>query len=150
VLHRDKNMDVHHPDTPDAGRTPSLPETGDPGMSRTTTKVLALTAASGLAVVGFFLTKPAFAGSNGQQVQVCQQLGEDYTQALIQGTNQNGEFTSATVGITPGGCGTLTGYYWVGDVLIGLRISNTSATNRSAYCNVPKEHEGAEVITCFV
>jgi hypothetical protein len=143
-------MDVHHPDTPDANRLLSLPDTGDFSMSRTTKKVLALTAASGLAVVGFFLTKPAFAGTNGQQLQVCQQQSEDYTEAFIQGTNQNGEFTSAPLGIAPGGCGSLPGHFWVGGVSIELRNSNTGLVNRTGGCNVPKEQEFEDLTTCFL
>jgi hypothetical protein len=119
-------------------------------MSRTATKVLALTAASGLAVVGFFLTKPAFAGSNGQQVQVCQQQGEDFTQAFIRGTNQNGDFTSVTVGITPGECGILQGYFWVGDVTIDVTNSNSGAAGRTVGCNVPKELPLFDSVPCYV
>jgi hypothetical protein len=119
-------------------------------MSRTTTKVLALTAASGLAVMGFFLTKPAFAGTNGQQVQVCQQEFQDYTQAVIQGFNQDGVFTSANVGMTPGGCGTLTGHFWVGGVTVEVSGSSTLMPTQFFGCDVPKEQEGADVTTCFV
>jgi hypothetical protein len=117
-------------------------------MSRTTKKVLALTAASGLAVVGFFLTKPAFAGTNGQQLKVCQKQSENYTEMYLEGTNQNGDFTSAVFDITPGGCGTTSGYYWVGDVIIRLRSSDTDLPRAVACKNIPKVQESGDEMTC--
>jgi hypothetical protein len=111
-------------------------------MSRTTTKVLALTAASGLAMVGFFLTKPAFAGTNGQQLLVCQRQSEDYTKMHLEGANQDGVVTSATFSITPTGtrCGVTHAFYWSGEVEVELDGSKTGVAPRSAICNVPKEH----------
>jgi hypothetical protein len=109
-------------------------------MSRTKTKVLALTVASGLAVVGFFLTKPAFAGTNGQQLMVCKG-DESHTQARLSGTNQDGVATSTTVSINAvtGACGFAEGYYWVGNVAVELSGSLIGEPNRTANCNVPKE-----------
>jgi hypothetical protein len=119
-------------------------------MSRTTTKVLALTAASGLAVVGFFLTKPAFAGTNGQQLQICQQQSEDYQTMRLEGFNQDGDVVGGTFGIAPGGCGSTPGYYWVGNVSVELTQSENGAPNRSASCDVPKEQEFEDLTTCFL
>ena len=119
-------------------------------MSRTKTKVLALVAASSLAVLGFFLTEPAFAGENGQQLQVCQQSSEDYIQMILNGPNQNGDPTSLTSSIAPGGCGSTVGQYWVGTVSVELRGSTTEMSPRSGTCSVPKEQAGSDLTTCFV
>jgi hypothetical protein len=98
--------------------------------------------------MGFLLTKPAFAATNGQQLKVCQ--SEDYTQMHLQGTNQDGVTTSATFGITPADCGVSEGYWWVGDVTIELADSKTDAPNRSVSCDVPQEQVGDDVFTCRV
>jgi hypothetical protein len=120
-------------------------------MSRTTTKVLALTAASGLAVMGFLLAEPAFAGTNGQQLQVCQLQGDDYTQMRLQGTNQNGVTTRATFDIAPGGCGSTPGYYWIGEVSVLLADSKTGAPAWAmGRCNVPKAQESGDLYDCFL
>jgi hypothetical protein len=109
-------------------------------MSRTKTKVLALTVASGLAVVGFFLTKPAFAGTNGQQLMVCKG-DESHTQARLSGTNQDGVATSTTVSINSitEGCGFAEGFYWVGNVTVELSGAVLGEPNRTGNCDVPKE-----------
>ena len=119
-------------------------------MTRTKTKALALVAASSLAVLGFFITKPAFAGENGQQLQICQQSSEDYTQMFLNGSNQNGDFTSAIFAIAPGGCGSTVGFYWVGQVSVELRASATGRPSRNGSCNVPKEQAGGDLTNCFL
>jgi hypothetical protein len=113
-------------------------------MQRKRLKVMSLVASAaavtGLAVFG---TETAFAGSNGQQIQLCKP-NADFTSARLLGPNQDGVQTDTTVTLKDQ-CTTVANFFWNGNVNISWQGGLSPAV--STTCSVPKSSP-TDVVTC--
>jgi hypothetical protein len=106
--------------------------------------VASAAAVAGLTVYG---TSSALAGTNGQEVRLCQQGGADYTKASIFGTNQDGVETRRTIPIGPG-CTPVEGFFWRQDITIAW-TGGTRSRDEGTRCFVPIDTP-ENVIDCTI
>jgi hypothetical protein len=120
---------------------------------RLSTLVVAAIVAAGIAGA----PSQALAGSNGQQVRVCPSFNLSYGSAFVTGYNQNGQWSvshgvllgDANTGTyaATGGCATVSGSWWIGDVSIYWYKSDGSFYQRTT-CNVPKWNPFTDTKRC--
>ena len=118
-------------------------------MSRKKLTIVSLATVPLVAGLGFAVTNVAFAGTNGQKVQICQPQS-DYRSVLLSGTNQNGDFQpDLPFGNLTQNCAVFEGYFWKGDVTIKWQdpVSGRNP-NAQTTCNVP-EFSTLDVQPCF-
>jgi hypothetical protein len=120
------------------------------GMQGKKLKVMSL-AASALAVAGLaaFGANSAFAGTNGQEIQLCQPQS-DYRAVDITGTNQNGETTTKSLTNLTRDCTKVEGFFWKGDVTINWSDPATAGilSPNPQVCNV-RENSAQDPWPCF-
>lgn len=111
---------------------------------RVATALTGMTFAAGAA--GAIAAAPAYAGTNGQQVQVCGMRVSYHV--TVSGPNQNGYNNVWSGHVTnANGCITTYGYWWKGRVLI-YAVSTNGLIGTSKYCTVPKVYQSHSVYPC--
>jgi hypothetical protein len=96
-------------------------------LNRKKLKVISLVAVPLVAGLGAVAAQPALAGTNGQQIRLCQP-GSDYQTAEVTGVNQDGNTVTQSFNATPRSplevsdgahpCRSSDGFFWKGDVKI--------------------------------
>ena len=86
-------------------------------MNRRKLTVVSLVAVPLVAAGGVVVAESAFAGTNGQTIQLCQP-SSDYRSASLQGTDQDGRSVQTTVDNLKRECSKVDGYVWKGKVHI--------------------------------
>jgi hypothetical protein len=136
-------------------------------MSRKKLTVVSLVTIPVVAGLGFAVTGPAFAGTNGQQLEFCMPEATHlyYRAVTVEGVNQNGERAVQDYsGIPRGGriigedpsddpdcSGSIdTGSYWKGEVKLSWSnpFEDDAPATGETTCNVP-ETSDEDVFTCF-
>jgi hypothetical protein len=118
-------------------------------ISRKKLTVVSLVAIPAVAGLGFAVTGSAFAGTNGQQIALCQPKS-DYRTATIEGPNQNGERTVKEVGDLTSSCKTVEGFFWKGRVKITWddSVSGDRVSPAGSLCTVPAVSD-SDTVSCF-
>jgi hypothetical protein len=99
---------------------------------------------------GVVVAESAFAGTNGQQIQLCQP-SSDYQSADIRGLNQNGVIAQLHVDGLKRECKTAEGYLWQGKVHINWSnpAGQGSPLTWGKDCDVPKNWAGGNSWPCY-
>jgi hypothetical protein len=117
-------------------------------ISRKKLKVVSLVSVPLLAGLGVVIANPASAGTNGQEIQICQ-TESNYRTVTISGPNQDDQITQKDLSNLELGCQKVDGFFWKGDVTIvwadGLAGDPTAQTT----CNVPEVAPEGFVRPCF-
>ncbi len=117
-------------------------------MSRKKLTIVSLATVPLVAGLGFAVTQAAFAGTNGQSVELCQPKS-DYRYFIIQGQNQDGARTTYRNWIPGWECPHLADFYWKGRVEITWQNSPTKGIrDRTTTCDVP-EVSDQDSVKCF-
>ena len=117
-------------------------------MKRQTRHIVSLVAISTLAGVGFVAAKPALAGTNGQQISICQH-GTDYNTVRISGTNQDGTGHGEDFSFDRSQeCNTVWGAWWKGRVFLWWVDSASNRESDNTLCIVPDEMPDSDVFRC--
>jgi hypothetical protein len=105
-------------------------------MNRRKLTVVSLVAVPLVAAGGVVVAESAFAGTNGQTIQLCQP-NSDYRSASLRGTNENNEVAQTNVHDLTRECSTVAGYAWKGGVHIIWSDSPSSAQGTPSEPGVP-------------
>jgi hypothetical protein len=106
------------------------------GMKRKKLTIVSLVAVPLIAGGGVVVAESAFAGTNGQRVQLCRP-DSDYRSATLSGSNQEGKSVSTVVSGLKNECSTLDGYVWKGNVHIVWGDSPSPAQGTPGKPGVP-------------
>ncbi len=118
-------------------------------MSRKKLTIVSLAVVPLVAGLGFAVTQSAFAGTNGQQVELCQPHSH-YNVVLISGRNQNDEGEIYSHKVTPKECTPIQGFFWKGVITIDWTITNLGTVSEVVQqgCKVP-ETSPVDTVKCF-
>ena len=112
-------------------------------MSHKKLTIVSLAAVPLVAGLGFAVTQAAFAGTNGQQIALCQPK-TDYRSAIVQNEDQSEEPT--TYPLSDQMCNVVKDALWKGQVQITWRGS-ASLPDATSVCIVP-EGSAEETVIC--
>ena len=101
---------------------------------RVATALTGMTLTAGAA--GAIVATPAYAGTNGQQVEVCG-LAESF-HVIVSGPNQTGH-NAVWMGHATGPCVTTTGWWFKGRVFLWATSADYMFAT-SKFCNVPTDY----------
>ena len=105
---------------------------------------MAAVVAAGLGAVG---AGSAFAGTNGQHIEVCQNNTTDFTLVSITGSDQDGNNRSYGFDTLKGTCITTPNNWWKGDLRLTWKRSASEGDNDATSCEVP-EQQAEDVFKC--
>jgi hypothetical protein len=105
-----------------------------------------MTGMASLAAGGLLTAAPADAGTNGQQVKVCDSL--PYKSFSLRGTNQNGQHASTHFRYTgDNNCVEFTGWWWKGRLTIA---SGSPEAQLNFYYSIKADLPSTNWYTCYV
>jgi len=107
----------------------------------------AMTIAAAGVLGSVVMAGPAYAGSDGQQINFCGV--SDYSSVQYSGYNQSGQQINGSEILAPNACdNSLPGYWWVGTVSIAWYDANGTyiTTNQ---CVIPKK-QSSDWYNCYV
>jgi hypothetical protein len=118
-------------------------------MNRKKLTIVSLVAVPLMAGGGVVVAESAFAGTNGQQIQLCQPQS-NYRSASLSGANQDGQSVQTTVSNLTRACTTVQGFFWKGNVKIDWSDPATQGppATDSTTCDVP-EQSSQDTTPCF-
>jgi hypothetical protein len=118
-------------------------------MGRKKLMVASLVAVPLMVGGGVVVAESAFAGTNGQAIQLCQPQS-DYRSAKLTGPNQDGKSTTTDVHNLTQACTKVDGYIWKGDVQITWTDPATQGAPASPQtkCTVPQQ-SAQDTEPCF-
>jgi hypothetical protein len=120
---------------------------------RTSKKVITAVAFSALALGGVAATAtPAFAGTNGQMIQLCPAAKFVPGWAVIQGHNQNGKSVDNDIRFQAkfgkDQCDLMENWWWVGTVQIAWNMGRAPHQLKVTKCIVPRDLPFTVTWTC--
>jgi hypothetical protein len=122
------------------------------GMNRKKLTIVSFVAIPLIAGGGVVVAESAFAGTNGQRIQLCQPKS-DYQSAWMRGLDQNGAIQERTVDNLKEECTTVDGSYWKGKVHINWTDAGPAGKARGVPqtygtdCDVPVN--GQDPFACY-
>lgn len=105
-------------------------------MNRTRLKIVSLVSAPLLVGLGVVVADSSFAGTNGQEIQFCQNGNSIWDKAEVTGKNQNGQDTTHVFNINFQGCTLGVGFFWKG--LVEITWKSVERGSDNTICIVPE------------
>ena len=117
-------------------------------MGRARMTAVAAIAASGVVGIGLVATGTAHAGTKGQQVRVCANVGS-YREVTLTGKNQD-DADMTVSNLFGNGCTPISGFWWKGAVNITLSNSDSGYADHNETCEVPESQLISDWFECKV